>query len=363
MVRGILRFIAVSGLLLGAFAYPAPAAPQDQMVRVLQFNVWQEGTSVAGGLEKIVAVVLAARADVVAFSEVRNYKGQDWTTKVLAELKRQAPAQEFHGQFIGGDVGLISRYPFASTHKVFDGSKSDAGSIMAWTLALPGSKSLTVASAHLDYQHYALYWVRGYHGGHADGWGPRKPRPDGSPDCVTDVESLLKYNNESRRDEAIAAFLAFAKTQEDKTPGVPIVLCGDFNEGSHLDWTERTKDRFDHRGVVLPWDNSRALEAAGFRDTYRQVQPDEVDYPGITWPATAVGKKTTSWAIGADERDRIDFIYAGRGLRTKDAWIVGPNSCFVGTSIVANPGKDAFLAADLPWPSDHKAVLAEVVME
>lgn len=362
-MRHLLSRLVLSGLLLCTCACQsapdAPAKSGGQALRVLQLNVWQEGTSVPGGLEKICAVILASKADVAAFSEVRNYKGQDWTAKVLAELKRQAPDQVFCGRFAGGDVGLVSRHPITATHAVFDESKSDTGSVMAWTLALPGNKAVTIASAHLDYRHYALNWVRGYQGGEA-GWGERKPRPDGAPDRITDAAILLKYNNESRRDEAIAAFLAFAKAQKERAPGVPLVLCGDFNEGSHLDWTARAKDAFGHHGAVIPWDNSLALQAAGFRDAYRVAHPDEVKFPGFTWPATAFGKATTSWAQKADERDRMDFILVGSGATAGDAWVVGPSTCFIGTAKVPNPGKDRFIGADLPWPSDHKGVLAEL---
>lgn len=360
-MRPILSSLVVVGMFLGlpACRLASDAAPHGRTVRVMQFNVWQEGTSVPGGLEKICAAILAAKADVAAFSEVRNYQGQDWTSRVLAELKRQAPNQVFYGRFVSGDVGLVSRYPIAATHVIFDESRSDTGSVMAWTLALPGHKAMTVASAHLDYKHYALNWVRGYQGGES-GWGERKSRPDGTPDRVTEAAALLAYNRESHRDEAVAAFLAFAKAQQAKAPGTPIVLCGDFNEGSHLDWTARAKDAFGHYGAVIPWDNSRALLAAGFRDTYRTAHPDEVTHPGFTWPATAFGKPTTSWAPKADERDRMDFIYVGPGVRATGAWMVGPGACFVGTEKVPNPGEDVFIGADLPWPSDHKAVLAEI---
>ena len=62
------------------------AEPSGATLRILQLNVWQEGTSVPRGLDKICDVIVAAKADVVCFSEVRNYHGQDWTSKVVAAL-------------------------------------------------------------------------------------------------------------------------------------------------------------------------------------------------------------------------------------------------------------------------------------
>lgn len=338
---------------LAAFSADENPAPR---LRVLQFNVWQEGTSVEGGLEKIAEAIVQSRADVVAFSEVRNYRGEDWHGKLLAALKAKTPDQAFHGQFVGGDVGLVSRFPITSTASIFNETKADTGSVMAYQLALPEGREITVCTAHLDYKHYALNWVRGYNGGDPD-WKMRDANGDGKPDHLTDTEAVLAYNRQSRRGPAIAAFLTFA--ENERSAGRAVVLAGDFNEGSHLDWTERAKDSPGRYGAVLPWDNSLALEKAGFRDAWRVIYPDEVKHPGFTWPAPAFGKKTTSWAPKSDERDRIDFIYHSPELRPVQAWIVGPRACFIGERKVDDPGEDAFLCVDLPWPSDHKGVLAE----
>ena len=65
--------LATLGLLL-----PSVAAAEERpaaTLRLLQLNIWQEGTSVPGGVEKIAEVILQSHADVVAFSEVRNYQG------------------------------------------------------------------------------------------------------------------------------------------------------------------------------------------------------------------------------------------------------------------------------------------------
>ena len=349
-------------LLATLLLAPLAAFSSDQQaagsLRVLQLNVWQEGTSVPGGLEKIADAIVQSRADMVAFSEVRNYRREDWHQKIMAALKAKAPEQIFHGRFVGGDVGLISRFPIASTTFVFDETKADAGSVMAYRLALPGGREVTVCTAHLDYQHYALNWVRGYGSSDPD-WKMRDANHDSHPERTADAEAVHAHNRKSRRGPAIAAFLAFAG--KERTAGRAMILAGDFNEGSHLDWTKKAKHFAGHYGAVLPWDNSMALEQAGFRDAWREVFPDEIKHPGFTWPATAFGKKTTSWAPKSDERDRIDFIYysSDAGLKPVRAWIVGPRTCFIGNQEVGDPGEDPFLCDDLPWPSDHKGVLIE----
>ena len=326
-------------------------------IRVLQFNVWQEGTSVVDGVDKIAEVILKSGADVVAFSEVRNYKGEDWHTKILAALAAKSPESGFHGRYVAGDVGLVGRIPIVSTAVVFDETKADTGSIMAYRLSCPGAREVTVCTAHLDFKHYGLNLVRGYHGGDPD-WKMIDDNQDGVPDRQTDAAAILGYDRKSRRGAAIEAFLAFAKIEHAAARSV--ILAGDFNEGSHLDWTEAGKGVVSHYGVVLPWDNSIALTKAGFRDTWRTIFPDVVNHPGVTWPAPPFERQSTSWTRLSDERDRLDFIYASPDLRPSQAWIVGPRTSFVGDEIVTDSGEDSFLCPDLPWPSDHKGVLVEL---
>lgn len=70
--------------------------------------------------------------------------------------------------------------------------------------------------------------------------------PDGNP------ESVLRMNRASTRVEAVAAFLEEVSRERADL----ILLAGDFNEPSHLDWTDATCGMWDHNGCVVPWDCS-----------------------------------------------------------------------------------------------------------
>ena len=59
------------------------AAPQE--CSILQFNIWNEARTIEGGFDKVIEVILAADADIVAFSEVRNKQG-DWHERVVKAL-------------------------------------------------------------------------------------------------------------------------------------------------------------------------------------------------------------------------------------------------------------------------------------
>jgi endonuclease/exonuclease/phosphatase family metal-dependent hydrolase len=106
----------------------------------------------------------------------------------------------------------------------------------------------------------------------------------------------------------------------------PVVLAGDFNEPSDLDWTPRAVAAGLHP-VAVPFPTSRRLREAGLVDAYRRVNPDEVKDPGFTWPMTDPGYE--------HRPDRIDFVYARACDRVAGFEV-------------------------LDSPSDHKMVVADI---
>ena len=201
---------------------------------------------------------------------------------------------------------------------------------------------------HLDYLDDAYYNVRGYDG---STW-EEIPIP-------TTVEEVLERNVASQRDDAIKMFIEQAK--KDREAGYTIILGGDFNEPSHQDWTEETKNLYDHHGLVIPWTVPVLLDEAGFVDAYRSFYPNVLDYPGFTYPSDNPAKpaEKITWAPKADERDRIDYIwfYPEKGLTVKDAAIFGPKGSIVRSQRVQETSKDKFIEPQNVWPTDHKGVL------
>jgi endonuclease/exonuclease/phosphatase (EEP) superfamily protein YafD len=125
--------------------------------------------------------------------------------------------------------------------------------------------------------------------------------------------------------------------------GKPIFLAGDFNEPSHLDWSNAAVVA-GQQPVVVRFPASSRLAAAGMTDLFRAVHPDPVTNPGYTWPARPLTAEELADASSGQVQeqistptDRIDFIY-GRGCRATAANVV-------------------------VTPSDHNAVVAEVELE
>ncbi|HEY7762866.1 MAG TPA: endonuclease/exonuclease/phosphatase family protein, partial [Actinomycetota bacterium] len=133
--------------------------------------------------------------------------------------------------------------------------------------------------------------------------------------------------------------------------GLPTFFLGDLNSPSHLDWTQEAVDALgwqpptlDPPGerFVVRWPVTGAMEAAGFRDTYREANPDPIADPGYTYCVRfypACGRWNT-W-------DRIDYVYAVGPIDVMRSEVVGEGGRF--TNIRSRP-----------WPTDHRAVVSTV---
>ena len=322
------------------------AAQQPKELSVLQFNVWQEGTVIEGGFDAIADEVARLEPDYVMLSEVRNYRNTRFCDRITEALA--ARGQKYYS-FYSDDTGVLSRHEITDSAVVFP-LNNDHGTVHRLNAKI-GDREFAIYTAHLDYLNDTYYEVRGYDG---NTW-----KKMDSP--LTDVEEILRRNALSQRDEAVDSFLADAAKQA--ATGAMVIIGGDFNEPSHLDWTEATRDSADHHGVVIAWPCTSALAAAGFEDAYRVVYPDPVTHPGYTYPSVNPARKpeTVTWAPESDERDRIDYVLylpAG-GLEAYDAAILGPDGCVVRSKEVLSVSQDKFISPLGVWPTDHKAVFVK----
>ena len=140
---------------------------------------------------------------------------------------------------------------------------------------------------------------------------------------------------------------------------VPVIVAGDFNCVSHLDYTVATRDSKLNQSRILPIKASKAMHKFGFTDTFRDGNPDILNTTlGYTW--TTVGPdytyisdkgfvpvKENSEPEYRDPYTRIDFIYSiGSRLKTNNSRVISHHS---------SETKRSFPE----FPSDHAAVLTE----
>lgn len=274
---------------LGAMVAPEPR------LRVMSWNLWLGGTKITDHREKQLKVIAETRADVVGLQETNGTSAEE-----LAE------ALGWHHHQAGPNLGVISRYPI--TARLGDPDVGFYGATGV-RIRLDGGQEVDVWSAHLDCAPY----------------GPYEARFDGlaAADLVAHEGGRLERMREILR--RIADSVA-----DDSTP---VMLVGDFNTPSHLDWP----------GVE--WPVTKVAAEAGLWDSYREAHPDPVREPGRTW--SPIHAEHEDGSGRAEPQDRIDFVlHNRRGARVLDSRVV-----------VCGPVRAWPEVADNVWPSDHAAVL------
>ncbi len=120
------------------------------------------------------------------------------------------------------------------------------------------------------------------------------------PDYFIDIKTLdpdsLIIKEGTTRLKEITAILHAIDSVNVKLK-LPVLIGGDFNSGSHLDWVESTK--VFHYGKVVEWPVSKMMENNYYIDSFREANPD----PSLTLEGT--------WGFLNEDiiSDRIDFIY------------------------------------------------------
>ena len=321
-------------------------------LRVLQMNTWSEGAVVNGdGFLGINKTLEEVRPDVVLFQEVR---GQKFIDNVIAYFKSKGIT--YYGYSPNISTAILSKYPIQSVRSS-DELGDESYAFVKANIKI-NDVELVFYSMHLDWKHLAFYNVRGF-----DGNSTTRPYTQIIPQ--TNIEKLLAETNLSRRRIEVNTIIADAK-KEIANKRI-VILGGDFNEPSFLDWGENTSQLRDHRGLVINWTCSSLLHQAGFKDAYRTIYPDAVTHPGFTCNAgnKDVIKKELCWALRVDDRERIDqtYYYPDKRIKIVEASVVGPKEDFWDNKIQYEPTKDPIITPDCIWPSDHKAVLTVYELE
>ncbi|MFI7447346.1 endonuclease/exonuclease/phosphatase family protein [Nonomuraea sp. NPDC049714] len=125
----------------------------------------------------------------------------------------------------------------------------------------------------------------------------------------------------------------------------PVLMGGDLNAWSHLDWTEQFANARGHAGMVLPWPLTKMYTDAGFTDTFRHANPNAGRYPGRTWSTLSGFRSAPA---------RIDYVFA----RGEEVRVLGSR-----TDDRRLPRhRDSWLDRPYPFYSDHGSVITDVVI-
>ena len=186
-------------ILLVAVVMTACQSSRKEL-KVLQFNIWQEGTSVENGYWGIVDNIVELSPDLITFSEVRNYNGISFISRLVTDLEKRG--MRYYGKE-SVSTGILSKYEIQSQEVVFP-LKNDRGSVIKAMFQIEGEE-IVLYSAHLDWMNCSYYLPRGY-----DGCTWKKMKQP-----VVDVDSILADNKASFRDDEVRAIVEDARKERE----------------------------------------------------------------------------------------------------------------------------------------------------
>ncbi|WP_237153648.1 endonuclease/exonuclease/phosphatase family protein [Oryzibacter oryziterrae] len=320
-----MHFKTAAAGLLGAVSMLAVSqqAMAETQITFMAFNMYGAGANKGETIDKTVAAIKAANADIISISETRA-EGDPCTAdscppagESRAAALAKALGMNYYDQ--KGDNPAIWSNAVFSRYPIEGGRPGDIGV----NVNVDGRK-VAVYSVNLPDAPYQPYQVLNI--------------PYGNYPFAKTADEAIKFA-EGARGKSFDEMIADAGVAEKE--GASLVLIGgDFNEPSHRDWTEGTV-KAGFQPMPVAWPGTTKLEKAGFVDLYRAVYPDPVAKPGITWTPT------TEATDPSDHHDRIDFVFArGATVKPLSAAVVGEKT----------PEADIVVS---PWPSDHRAVIAK----
>ncbi|SIR31850.1 endonuclease/exonuclease/phosphatase family protein [Maribacter ulvicola] len=268
-------------------------------IRTMVWNIWHGGRRYGKhvGVKRTIDIIKEARPDIIGLIETYG------SGEIIAD------SLGYHFYLISSNLSIMSRFPIKETIKAFrpfnfGGVKVDLGN----------NKELMFLNTWLHYL------------------------PDYAAAVVHKEKSaneLIKAEAETRHAE-VKQILKEIKPILKNTDKTPVIMLGDFNSGSHLDWTDDTRQI--HNDFIVEWPVSKTMQKNGFFDSYREMHIDPLLDPGFTWTPRAA---TSSKKYGL--RDRIDFIYYKGGLNP------------IGSKVIDyHP---------IMFPSDHAAILTVFEVE
>ncbi len=264
----------------------------------MTLNIWRGGEAAAADPARsrrwTAAALRAARADVVAVQET-DARTPAYADELGLRWCRQGPRTG-----VPSALGITRVRP--------DGHV---------TVRLPSGRDLHVLNVHLPPAPYQPYQLAGipYEGGRR----------------IHTAAEAIDEALRARGEETARIVTALRRLVAGDAA---VVLTGDFNEPSHLDWTARAADAGVH-ALEVAWPASTTLAAIGMTDAYRRVFPDEVRRRGDTWTARPRRREVA---------DRIDRIYYAGPITPIAAAVVGEDAEHADVVVT-------------PWPSDHRGVV------
>ena len=247
----------------------------SNIIKVLQWNIWHGGIHLGNeGQQRVLDLIRSTRADVVMMQEAYGIQ------RMLAD----SLGYHLKTHSLKDNLAMYSRFPL-ETIAWREPFKSNPAKI-----TLPNGKRVMLIDCWLRYA-YRPEYTSGYA---EKGLDPSVWIAEDSILALPDIQNIYTKD-----------------IVPNLETGMPVIITGDFNSCSHLDWTERAKPLHQGYGPVN-FPVSRYMQENGFKDSFREKNPDEVTYQGGTVAAI----------YGQMQMSRIDFIYYKGKLKALSSKIV-----------------------------------------
>lgn len=258
-------------------------------LKLMVWNIWHGGKEHGNevGVQRVVDVIREADPDVIAMIETYG------SGPAIAD------ALGYNFYLRSSNLSILSRYPFGESIDIFEAF--NCGGIH---IVLEEGKEVAIVNTWLNY---------------LPGFSDEMELENLPADVIYENEGETRYAE-------IKRILDELQKATRNSKNVPIILAGDFNSPSHLDFTRNMVEK--HWGYQIEWPVTREIETAGFIDSFRKIHPDPMMDYGGTQPSN----------IFDTFHYRIDYIfYKGKNLKPVSSEVIS-----------WHPVK---------FPSDHNAVI------
>ncbi len=259
-------------------------APCDEYAsndfKIATWNIWNGGQQrgKVAGVKQTANIIKKADIDIISIQEDFG------SGEVIADLLN------YHYFKVSDNLSVISRFPIEETYHIYKPLNSGGANIK-----INKNKTILFCPVWLNY----------------------KPNIRGLlMNKEAHMDSIINTEENSRANEMkfiISEVKKFRYDNSDK----PIYLAGNFNCGSHLDWTPKNME--NKYGKVIPFPTTLILSGNGFTDAYRKIWPDESENQGNTY----------SPIFKEGYQDRLDYIfYSDKDIKPIDAQIIDTSDSF-----------------------------------
>lgn len=276
---------------------------------VMSYNLWYGGVKVDNYHEKQLRFIMESGADVIGLQE--SVEGGHAT--------RLSKALGWDLWASNRDTSIISRYPIVER---YNQTTAGGGVRISLNGDSENTREINFWNAHPPAYPYGPYGF-----------------------CFDNnsTQEVLDIESSSGRTGGVAELLDAMASQLASSDDIPVILTGDMNAPSHLDYVEGLREK--HCGVAgFDWPTSVLPIRAGLLDSYRAIHPDPMKLPGTTWSPIYLFNEDYD---KPEPLDRIDFVYATKQLKA-----FGSNTTVARGKLLQEPNQ-----ADNEWTSDHRAVI------